>query len=65
MTTLFSSRGATGGRTRWLVLTRREDAGPKADLSPPPPRRTAPHHPRAPPPPPHPHPPPPRSPVLI
>jgi hypothetical protein len=35
MTTLFSSRGATGGRTRWLVLTRCEDAGPEADPSPP------------------------------
>jgi hypothetical protein len=69
MTTLFSSQGATGGQTRWLVLTWREDAGPEADPSPPPPRRIAPHRPRAPPapppppraPPPHP---PPQSPIL-
>jgi hypothetical protein len=69
MTTLFSSRGATGVRTRWLVLTQCEDAGPEADPSPPPPHRTAPHRPHALPTPAHapralPRPPPPRSHVL-
>jgi hypothetical protein len=51
MTTLLSSRGATGGRTRWLVLTRHEDAGPEVDPSAPPPRRAPPPPPHAPPPP--------------
>jgi hypothetical protein len=36
MTTLLSSRGTTGGRTRWLLISWCEDADPKADPSPPP-----------------------------
>jgi hypothetical protein len=63
MTTLLSSRGATRGRTRWLLLNQCVDVNPKADLSPPSSHRPAPHPPRAPPPPPRVRPPP-RSPIL-
>jgi hypothetical protein len=50
MTTLLSSRGATEGRSRCLILNRCVDADPEADPSPPPPRCPALHPPRAPPP---------------
>jgi hypothetical protein len=56
MTTMFPSWGATGGRTRWLVLNWCEDANLEANPSLPPPRHTILHRRRAPPPPPPPHP---------
>jgi hypothetical protein len=63
MTTLLSSRGTIGGRTRWLLLNQCEGVDPEADCQPPPPPRPAPHHPPAPPPL-HRAPPPPQSPIL-